>query len=132
VSVVAELEWNSVGLVARPDVLENEAQVLGALRSAGYRVSRVFGLADISFDEPVILVVHLDSLLQTAYNINAYIDFLRLYSRLKQESLLRLILLSPPADKRPEMFVGCGALVDAYLTMPFSVQTLTGMVDRLV
>lgn len=124
-------------LFAREGRLPEEAELIAGLRARGGALEVIREQAALRQrlrergGEPVILFVDLLSTLSHPAEIGGYEELLRSYAACRPLAPISLVVLLPPRGQGPEEFVGCGDLVTAYLSRPFSWGDVEPIVERL-
>jgi DNA-binding response OmpR family regulator len=118
-------------LLAKQELLMRLAELEAAIRSAGHDLTLVQELPERIDIPPTVVVCHLRSTLSDPQDISGYIRFLTDYHERRQSADSRLLVITPRFEEGPDRMVGYAALVDAYLTEPFTPDDLIEVLGRL-
>jgi hypothetical protein len=102
-----------------------------AMSSTGCRVTIVRELPE-HLAPGTMVICHLRSTLTHPRDISGYVEFIRRYAALRQTTWLKLLVISPRFQDGPDVMVGFGSHVDAYVTEPVEPQVLLGLLRRLI
>ena len=118
-----------VAIYAREGTLDNKAEVISAVRAAGYEVvvcreqEQLRALIERADGPPIHLIVTHETAYGDETDYTEFVSFLKQYFAWRKKRVMWFTMVEPP-PREQKCFMSAGDLIDLYMRKPINIKEL--------